>query len=647
MRSSSVSFPKWSPIFFFILLIGYFLLYPPQEARGWGSVGFADKTKKALSTHEDINISAYDKIKKDPAFDEGLFLPLKKIQAHEGIDINQQGKGPDGIGNSDYDEHYYNPKVNIPGIATGAQGKAPSSVAREFTKLITALLGGKTAKPGKAAAYSSHFLADVWVPYHTLGTNKETAEKIFAKFESSQPNPNPPDKKMKLLLNASVYADLKVMTSNWFSAHSDDFRTEMMRFRAANKKDPAVNWFDPWYFDGPKPQNTSHIQWEAVGFPPRVAPKSKSISDINYPMGLTLVSEGDQPKPVVYDTNWKNSPTPSFSDPSDDYRNLAVTFTKTIAKNTNLKAVYYATHGPEALAGAITSVATLWRASFSGLRPKIEIKSTEDGQLKVTGSVANKAQAEAGEVKVRIVVEGGSILEPADPSDQVIELGDIPAKTGKAEIGSGWKIEKTGKKCTVTVEVIGRYPDSCPDLQYAKVVQPLRAEWPRVYEGKGRLEMSITCMGAKNSSSTWVDNFPFRVNLHAPDEGGSAKADGGAQFAQSHTLNACKGHSIRKDRQTVTYPHGSHDGQSKFRLSIDGDEYFGGTFDDTHVRGAHEWRAGFPPNDPQVKIEIKINWELPLIPGGAVPQPPTGAGSSQPTGKINKLRAIFKKSKTE
>lgn len=612
----------------------------PSTAFGWGSMGNRGRVD-VVSTHEYIITQAYDRMDDDPAFDVAFFLPVAQIRANEGVDTGQNGPGPDGNGNSNYDEHYYNSSLNIPGVVTGAEGKAPYSTGRHAAELAISLCKGAIGppqRPGRPAAYAAHYLADMWVPWHTMGVSGSTADALFTSAGGA--------KAKKLILHPSAYGDLD-MCYRCATNHNTDFLDEMKRFRAARTAAASVNWFDPWYFNGYTAASSSHIMWEGAYYMSSLDRDDPNSIANQVPLGLDLFGDEEDKKVPPYDRRWKNSPDPSFAGPTREYGKMATSFALAIAANTRSRYKHYFKSGQAALKGAIVSVATLWRGSYSGLRPEMKTKPDQDGKIRITGQVENKAIAEATGVKVRIKLTGGKIVEPEDPKDQVLDLGSIPKETGKVEIKDGWLIEKTDKKCTVTLEVIGKYPDTCPDLQYAAILQPLKADWPRVYDGKGKLSLTINCPRTKSQSIGYTENFPIKFQLEAPPESGPAKATGEAEFNKKLSGNACLNARVINKKQKVYYKTGTHDGVSKYKMTRNG-KSFGGTFNETSLKGIWAYQLPLPVHGGRsILIDFKVSWDLPLKSGGGKPEAGAGESSKPPSATVNKLRSLFKKSKIE
>ena len=85
----------------------------------WSS---ADNLHDAFATHQFLNKKAYQAIREHPAFNSSGFPSLDDIQRHGSVTITKKGVvglGPDKEGNSNFSQHWYNPK--------NKQGKAPET----------------------------------------------------------------------------------------------------------------------------------------------------------------------------------------------------------------------------------------------------------------------------------------------------------------------------------------------------------------------------------------------------------------------------------------------------------------------------------------------------------------------------------------
>jgi len=417
------------------------LVLLPAAAFPWGSLYPAE-------THQYIIATAFDRLKADPAFATNLFPTFSAIKNHEGVHwtaagkgeqwiaIGMDGVGADGHGMSTYAEHYYNPVTS--------EGGAPSSVARYYSVLIrdNLLATKSSAEAGpKAAAYSAHFLADVCVPYHVNGASRATAEKIWVEQQAYRSG--------TVTLPETITGSHILCYRCPFKGGSQNFYTELSRFIILTEP-PELDWFDPWYYNGNTEtlmeKESSHILWEA-------RPTGEAASAFHARAGQGL--DG-------YDPHWKNA-TPTFENPWVGQAEQARQFTIFQATKTRELQAEYLENPTPALRGVIRAVYTLWRASFSGLRPVIEFQPDGTAGYRVTGKVTNAASAAASGLRARLTATNCTVA-----GDKEKSLGSSLA-AGKTQTASAtWQVQPTpDKACQLRLEVIAAY--LIPDLQYAQV----------------------------------------------------------------------------------------------------------------------------------------------------------------------------------
>ena len=414
------------------LVAGAVLVLFPAAASPWGSLYPAE-------THQYIIDTAFKRLQADSAFVPNLFPIFSAIKNHEGVQWTADGLagvGPDGKGMSTFAEHYYNPVTN--------EGGAPTSVARYYSVLVrdNLLATKNTAEAGpKAAAFSAHFLADLFVPYHVNGASRATAEKIWVDQQAFSTG--------TVTLPETITGSPVLSYLTPLKGRSKNFYTELSRFILLTDP-PERDWFDPWYYNGNTEtlmeKESSHILWE-------VRPTGVAASEFHRIAGQGL--DG-------YDPHWRNAP-PTFESPwvaqAEQVRQYAIF----LATETRDRQEAYFNNATPALRNAIRAVFTEWRASFSGLRPVIEYQ--RDGATaayQVTGKVKNAASAAASGLRVRLTATDCTVT-----GDKEKLLGNLAA--GKTqEASASWQVQPTTDKvCRLKLEVIAGY--SIPDLQYAQV----------------------------------------------------------------------------------------------------------------------------------------------------------------------------------
>lgn len=415
-----------SHAFSFLTFLAALLL--PAAAFPWGSLYPGE-------THQYIVDTAYNRLKADPAYAANLFPTLSMIKGHEGVQWTANGLfgvGPDGAGMSTYSEHYYNPKTG--------EGNGPTSSARHFSALVRSNLSGKpnTEAGGKAAAYSAHFLADMFVPYHVVGTSRKNAEKIWVEQNTAHPG--------TINLGISITGSQKLTYLTPFKGGNNNFNTELTRFITLTDP-PESDWFDPWYYNGNTDtmmiKTSSHVAWEAIA---------------NGTPVITIQKRAGQGV-QGYDPQWKNAATPRFNQnlwdgQSAQVRKLAIYS----ATETRSRLEAYFNDPTPALMNTIQSVYSLWRASFSGLRPTITYQPDGSNSYKITGTIKNLASAPVNSVQVRLTAKDCTVTSPEEQTVGLIGVGFNRS-------AAPWGVTTTDKLCKLKLEVVGSYP--IPDLQYA------------------------------------------------------------------------------------------------------------------------------------------------------------------------------------
>lgn len=414
-------------------ILAALLLLRAAPAFSWGSLYPGE-------THQYIIKTAYERLKADPAYAPNLFPTFGVIKRHEGVEwtaIGLSGVGPDASGMSAYSDHYYNP-------ATG-DGNGPRASAKYYSYLVRENVARKAASEaaGKAAAWSAHFLADMFVPYHVVGLPRAKAEKIWRDQSAKHPG--------VINLGYSVIGSYKLSYATPIKGGDRNFNTELSRF--ITKTDPAeADWFDVWYYNGNTDtmmiKTSSHVAWEAA---PNYSPLAPA----------TIVGEyqrrAGQGLPG-YSPQWKNA-DPSFSNPWDGQARRVSQLAIASATETRKNLESYFDDPTPALAKTVQAVYSMWRSSFSGLRPSISYLPDGPNSYKVTTTIANNANAAATAVQTRLTAQDCAL---SDQGTKAVK-GSIPA--GGNATTSAWKVKTGDKICRLKVEVIGSYP--IPDLQYA------------------------------------------------------------------------------------------------------------------------------------------------------------------------------------
>lgn len=411
------------------------LLLRAVPAFSWGSLYPGE-------THQYIIKTAYERLKSDPAYAANLFPTFSVIKGHEGVSWTADGLsgvGPDASGMSAYSDHYYNP-------ATG-DGNGPKASAKYYSYLVRENVARKvtTEAAGKSAAWSAHFLADMFVPYHVVGIPRAKAEKIWNDQNAKHPG--------VINLGYSVIGSYKLSYATPIKGDNRNFNTELSRF--ITRTDPAeADWFDAWYYNGNTEtmmiKTSSHVAWEAA---PNYSPLAPTtiIGEYQRRAGQGLPG---------YSSQWKNA-VPSFNNPWDGQARQVSQLAIASATETRKNLESYFDDPTPALAKTVQAVYSMWRSSFSGLRPSINYQPDGPNSYKVTATIANSANAAVTSVQTRLTAQDCALT---DQGHRAVK-GSIPA--GGSATTSAWKVKTNDKICRLKLEVIGSYP--IPDLQYAMV----------------------------------------------------------------------------------------------------------------------------------------------------------------------------------
>jgi len=450
------------------------------------------------AAHQYILKQAYEKLKKDPAFlsyqrfaadnHRRPFPTLDEIQAEEGATIVPAGgRGPDGPGNSRYSEHYYNPRLDDSYQGSvdvrrdrpkgdDFRGNAPGSVKRYFTELVARLNGAGSsgnAGAGHQAAYAAHYLADMYVPYHTVGLESAVLRELLFKLEEEYTIENR-SKAIDKFIAGSYYpaiygsekmAVVKDALFGTIKTVTGDSVTAAKRRDLAAFLEAKDDWFAPWYYDGPVfggPTGASHIIWEYM-FTHKYENHAYTWT------GTSIEKNTDEFRPTFENASVSRS---VFGNPQlarSQQADQAALFAKRSAEKTrdaidrlfdypsDLKGINLI---ELQLNGAVRAVYTMFRASFSALQPiaAFERIATQP-RYKVTASPASYAFLIARKADPRGIVMRMQPSSPCTTRDaQVREFSTI-------DVDVSWTVDASETRaCKVLIEAIGTFTE--PDLQY-------------------------------------------------------------------------------------------------------------------------------------------------------------------------------------
>jgi hypothetical protein len=432
------------------LMVAAVLVLIPAVAFPWASVAPYEET------HQYIVKTALGRLQADPAFSANSFPNFQQVEDYEGAVQSEDGRltglGADASGNSKYSEHYYNPA--IPGQD---KGQAPTAVARNFSTLAQDNLSGSKSAAGNgsktaaySAAYSAHFLADIFCPYHVNGVPRAIADQIW----NDQVVNALSDRKRTVDLSTSIKGlDILAYLSP-LKGLSNNFYTELSRFETLTT--PAeFDWFDPWYYNGDTTYSgsyyvtSSHILFEAR---PTGEPSAEAFHQ--------AAGQGAD----GYDPNWHNA-APTYDSPWVSQSKQAEQFTIDKATETRRWQENYFDNPTIALRNTIRAVFTLWRASITGLRPTLEFQPEggDSTAYKVTGKVTNAASGAASGLRARLTTTNCTVV-----GDKEKSMGPTLAAGKTQTLSVSWQVQPTvDKACQLKLEVIATY--AIPDLQYSMV----------------------------------------------------------------------------------------------------------------------------------------------------------------------------------
>ena len=426
----------------FMLLAG--LLSASAKAWGWGAVnGFCP-------THQLILRQAYALLRTDGAFRGIPFPSIDDILSYEGVTawrshlltVRATGPGPDADGATNYSDHYFNPAIG--------RGFAPAVVFHYFSLFLK----GQGQDWAKSAAWASHFLSDMTVPHHVVGILKADAELVTQGLRPlTEADTGPP----------ALY--LKDPPAGWggggdFSAATRNY----FEYQAADKAD----WYDPWYANGfgasasVQVGLSSHVSWE-------------KLAHQDYQETWPAVPQPPDGSPITYDRAWRNAEIDPVFD-TDIFSARSTTagvYASRVAEGTRSGIVRYLRSPRDAIRRAISATATMWRASFSGLRPQLDLGSGLDPQNPSRVAVVLRVRNLASDTATRAVARL-TIVYPNGQSQQILaQVADaiVPGSEGKAV----WEIESRARGVhRLLAEVQASY--RIPDLQYARTEKAIRLD---------------------------------------------------------------------------------------------------------------------------------------------------------------------------
>jgi hypothetical protein len=497
------------------LVIILFLLSMFNPAYAWGSVRMnqvAGLEAMTAPSHDYIVEEAYANLENDLAYNEHAFPPLgqattaekpleETILDNEGQYADSSGvvsgNGPDSpTQKTKYSWHEYNPDLNA--------GEAPQQSAEWFEKLKKDIEDEKWSKTAKDAAFLAHYIADVSCPFHINGRPRQEDDANILGEKISFPLPfgitghplpiskigmgrNQTPRSDEILISgfpegARVRGTGGMGNKDWFQEYST----------WQNLPDKDLNdWFDPWYNDG-----TFTYRARLLVFTVKTVylPEASSTHALwewyahnNYSRPTYPATKVGYSKEFLEIQKRKGNGDPD---------NIAE-FAKEIARNTriNQKAILDESTTEDtqrdinselgkAYQEAISDVYTVWRASFSALRPEISLeRDQKTGSRKIVVTIENKADEDAKDVKVNLKISNATISGP-EGKGLTSSSYDIPEDIDKKfEVKDVWELEepdpadasKDKGDIEIDAEVTGKY-EKTPDSGRAVIKKIIKNE---------------------------------------------------------------------------------------------------------------------------------------------------------------------------
>lgn len=476
---------------------GLAIFFVTAPAHPWGAFrGVAGL--KVTDTHQQILMAAFELLRNDPALRtvyglptaSGRELTIEQILQFEGVDASLSlvpvGPGPDAEGTTLYSTHWFNP-------STG-KGLGPQAAAdwyQQFMQFVMGI-GGSEMDACKGLAWSGHYLADMFVPYHLNGMPAGEAlgrlnvrNFIVGPAEAGPAfliDPVPPAAPQRNTnLFDENYGRAQQAVSDWWRTGwgvNSNFQGPYAVFAAHHQAAGGGNagnhldWFDPWYWNGISSESgnltdlgrslfSSHASYEAAAHDRFLATGGYRVS---------------YERPQPYDPLWRNAePDYGFSGSPWQAQAWQVQDFASRAAARTLQNAELCWRQPEiAIRAAIEAVYTMWRSAYTAIKPSVKVgldRSRPDAGLIVQLDVRNAAPEDCRDVSLRVSVgkSWGQFV-----SQNVVPLGETLAVGGRTQ--RAWFVQVDPKEnWDVFIEAVGAY-DKTPDLQYAAAVTQWRPD---------------------------------------------------------------------------------------------------------------------------------------------------------------------------
>lgn len=413
------------------------------DSYGWGSA------KGIASTHNKIVSLALDYLEKDPGFKSSLFPDKDLILSNDWVIPTKGGMvgpGPDGDGNSLYSSHYYNPIT--------ADGGAPDAISYQLESfLLQKIQLGQTTidSVGKSAAWSAHYMADMNVPYHVVGTSWKTAFNRKGSSLLDSANFTVRETGPHELYNHPRSTSVASPRTNWGA--DNNFKEAVETFFFFFSPGSTVDWFDPWYLNG----NTiipsaslrsfagSHAIWELW------AARNVIDDQITTQLDVIIAKRGQ------YDPRWKNKRAQWGKKFYEPVLIVSKQYAQAVALGTRAKILDIWRNPEIGIANAVWTVSTMYRGSMTSLEPAVSVRTPSAGVHDVIVTLTNGSDINShSNIEVnfslnddRSVERYSGAIGPNSSGEVKFRIKDSSLKNikGKIEVRSD--------------------SDKCPDLGYS------------------------------------------------------------------------------------------------------------------------------------------------------------------------------------
>ncbi|MCK5231167.1 MAG: hypothetical protein KAR13_12920 [Desulfobulbaceae bacterium] len=300
----------------------------------------------------------------------------------------------------------------------------------------------------KGAAWAAHFLADMSVPYHVVGMTRDDAYDFHAN--------------QKKYLDPKITGPLYLYDNNakgllpprgW--GGNGNFWDATVNY-SYNHSGGMADWYDPWYSNGyglresNESALSSHVLWES---------RANKIFEKHPHFHPGIFPNGDG----RYNPAWKNAiPSYELTDEIRTQAKQSALFTHAVALYTRQKISQIHRNPGLGIDHAIRNVATLWRSTFTGLRPTLgyyENVSDDPNEYIMECCIRNAADAGVSNVNVMLLMYHNTKLVYT----QKLTGGNI-AGGGNCVVQFKVRVAPD-TKYGIVMAVAGQY--DIPDLQYA------------------------------------------------------------------------------------------------------------------------------------------------------------------------------------